>query len=463
MTKKKQSRYTRFLENAPKNTVKSYNQAIGIYESFHGMTLEELINEALEEQTQRVPPHLLKVVERLETFQEYLINDQLEYRSITTHMTKIKTIYHRARVELPYIEPVSSKRTKRKQYISYKDVLKKEEIKQAITHMRKTNQAKVVVMAECGLSNEECEHLTTRQFIDENRKYHQCDNDIDALRWLSKKDNPIIWTHLMIREKTKKPYYALFSPEAVNFIAEAKLYEYGLPKNKKTIPPKLLAGYKCTINKTCKKVNDRLGFGYAGVKQITSITDEDGLVRIRKKLFRNFHMKTDITYKLIKKDDYVFIKTEPLTEIEYCLGGESRLRPHNLRRFHATHLGGGALNYEEEAHITNAEIDEMQGRGKTATQDTYIKTNPLRQKLLFAKVLNNISLYNEYDYHLVDDDVVITIHDPFEEKRELKKQVDDLTLKLKQKSDKSEKIEMLRKEYGDDGLLEIIGGILGDD
>lgn len=460
MNKKKQTKYTRFLIDAPINTQKSYNQAIRLYERFHGMTLEALIDEALDEQTNQVPPHLLKVVTRLEDFQNYLISEKLEFRSILTNVTKVKTVYTRARVQIPYIAPPSSKRTKRKEYLSYKDVLKKEEIKKSLPHMRKTSQAKIVVMAECGLSNEECEHLTTRQFIDENRKYHQCDDDVSALRWLANPKHPIIWMHLMIRQKTKKPYYALFSPEAVNFIAEAKLYELDLPKHKGEIPEKLLSEYKSIINKTCKRVNDRLGLGYAGRKHINEMTDENGLIKIRKNLFRNFEMISDIEYEIIKEKDYVFIKTEPLSVIEYYLGGEARLRPHNLRRFHATHLGGGVLSYGEAAHITNAEIDEMQGRGKTATQDTYIKTNPLRQKLLFAKVLNNVSLFHEYDYELVDDDVLISVHDPAEEKDELKKEVANLSQKLKQKNNKSEKVELLRKEYGDAGLLEIISSIL---
>lgn len=462
MTKKKQTRYTQFLKGSPKNTIISYNQAIKLYENFHGMTLEELVEEALDEQTERVPSHKLKIIDRIEGFQKYLIEEKLEYNTINIHLVKIKRIYRKARVDLPYMESVSPKVTKRKAYISYKDILKKEEIKQAITHMRKPNQAKVVAMAECGLSNEECEHFTTRQFIDETHKYHQCTDDLEALRWLAKPTNPIVWVHLLIRQKTKKPYYAIISPEAVNFIAQAKLYEYELPSNKKRIPEKLFSYSKTVINKECKKVNDRLGLGYAGRKHIVETSDDDGLIKLRKHLFRNFEMISDVKYDIIKKEDYVYIKTEPSVEVEYYLGGEARLRPHNFRRFHATHLGGGILNYQEEAHITNAEIDEMQGRGKTATQDTYIKTNPLRQKLLFAKVLNNVSLFHEYDYELVGDDVIVRLHDPAEEKLEMRKQIDDLSQKLRENSMKSEKIEMLRKEYGDDGLLDIIGGILSD-
>lgn len=82
MTKKKQTKYTQFLRGSPKNTIISYNQAIKLYENFHGMTLEELMEEALDEQTERVPSHKLKIIDRIEGFQKYLIEEKLEYNTI---------------------------------------------------------------------------------------------------------------------------------------------------------------------------------------------------------------------------------------------------------------------------------------------------------------------------------------------------------------------------------------------
>ena len=54
-----------------------------------------------------------------------------------------------------------------------------------------------------------------------------------------------------------------------------------------------------------------------------------------------------------------------------------------------------------------SDIDELQGRGKTNTQDAYIKTNPLKQKLLYAKYMNNVSLYNQYTYHIGEEDIIV--------------------------------------------------------
>ena len=141
-------------------------------------------------------------------------------------------------------------------------------------------------------------------------------------------------------------------------------------------------------------------------------------------------------------------------------GGMYRLRPHALRKFHATYIGGSALSYDEQSIITNAEIDEMQGRGKTGVQDTYIKTNPLRQKVLYAKVMNNVSLWNEYDYVIQDNDVEVFRVDPTLENKKLRDEVKNLSSQLEKKSRASEKVDALREELGDDVFKELIGEIL---
>ena len=374
------------------------------YEQYHQMSIEELILEALEEQTNQVPPHMLKIIDRLEDYQEYLLSQDLVFSTIKEYTTKIKSIYHKNRVMIPYIEPVNPKTTKRNDAIEYENILTKEELIQAMKYMRLPQQARLLVMAQAGLSNEECEHLRLDSFLNETHKYHQSDDPVKALEWLADEHNPIIWVTRLIREKTKKPYYALIGAEAVNKIAEAKLYEMKLPSNHGEIPQKLLNQNKGSFWRTCTDLNKKLGLGEAG--------------------------------------------------------NHYRLRPHMIRKFHATYIKGSVLTYEESSLISNAEIDEMQGRGKTTVQDTYIKTNPIKQKCLYAKVLNNLSLTHQYDYELVDDDVILTLHSDVDENKKLADEVKRLSEKLHQKEKSSEKVNALRSELGDDGLMELIQGIL---
>lgn len=397
-------RCLKFLAYTSENTKLAYCQSVKKYEEFHGTTIEALISEALDEQSNQVPTHLLKIIERLEDFQQYLIDEDYVIGTIKNHITKIKSVYHKNRIDIPYIEPVNPKQARRREYIEYKDVLTKDELKCALKHMRLPAQARAMVMIQGGLSNNECEQLKTRAFIDETRKYHHKDDDVEALIWLSDETNPIIWVTKLIRVKTGKPYYAVIGAEAVNKIADAKLYELELPKNKGRIPDKLLNTNIRAFGKTCRDVNKKCGFG--------------------------------------------------------LVAQESKLRPHNLRRFHATYIRGGVLSYEEKSQISLAEIDEMQGRGKTSVQDTYIKSNPLEQKLIYAKVMNNVSLWNEYEYEIIDDDIVLYFVDQLSENQKLKKEVDDLTKKLENKKKASKKVQQLRETLGDDVFKEMIGEIL---
>ena len=399
--KSSQVRCLRFLNNLSSNSIKGYKQSIKKYESFHGTTIEALVDEALDEQSKQVPHHQLSIIDRLEDFQNYLIESNLVVGTVKLHMTLIQTIYRKNRVEIPYIESVNPKQCRKREYIEYKDILTKEEIRCCLSHMRLPAQARAMTIIQGGLSNEECEHLTTRSFIDELHKYHQKDNDLDALKWLANVNNPVIWVTKLIRVKTGKPYYALIGSEAINKIAEAKLYEYG---NKGFIPEKLLNMNKGSFTRTCSTVSKKCGL--------------------------------------------------PL------VSEEAKFRSHMLRKFHATNIRGSVLTYEEHSRISNAEIDEMQGRGKTSVQDTYIKSNPLEQKLIYAKVMNNVSLYNEYEYEIIDDDVIVHRVDQLSENKKLVKKVNDLEHQLQQKRKASEKVRKLREELGNDVFDEMIGEIL---
>ena len=451
----------KFLKNSSESTKSTYAYTIKAYEEFHKASIDDLVCEALDEQTKQVPHHLLKVVERIEDFQDHMIEQGYLMTTIGIYVSRIKTVYRKNRVDLPYIESLNPKQLNKRDYIEYKDMLTKDELRRAYSLMRPSAQARLMVMIQGGLSSEECEHLTTRAFIDELKPYHQKDNDVDALRWLADKNHPVIWVTKLIRIKTGKPYYAIIGAEAVNAVAMAKLHEREMPKNKGEIPNKLLDYHKLSFNRTCVDVNNALGLGYIGAIHHNELTDENGCITIRKKLFSRLNMISEVNYEVIKKDDVVVISTDaPNTEIEFELGGQSKLRPHMCRKFHATFISGSALNYEEQSIITNAEIDEMQGRGKTNVQDTYIKTNPLRQKTLYAKVMNNVSLWNTYNYKIVDNDVVVELDDPFKKNKELKNEVEFLEKKLEQKKIVSDKVNALRKELGDDVFKEMIGEIL---
>ena len=370
------------LKNLAKQTQSSYTSAIHAYEDFHQLSFQELIDEAILEQENQVPYSQLKLYDRLLDFRNYLTG-KYQGTTVRTYMTIISTQYLHNRVELPKLPRLNSKQLIKNDEIELTDLLTKDEIKKAMQYMELRMRTRTMCMAQAGLSNAECNVLLTRDFIDDLYPYHQCKNDKQALEYLANKEHTHLWVTKLTREKTKKPYYAVFSPECVQMIALTKLKE-------KKLKPKLLTNNDKSYYNALARINDEHGFGYAG--------------------------------------------------------GHRRLRPHMLRKFHATSISSSVLDYTEDSMLRNFEIDELQGRGKTRVQDTYIKTNPVRQKLLYAKVMNKVTFFNEYDYEFVDGDVHVWVKDH----KRINQKLQDENKYMKKQVEKNNKLSDGLRNYIED-------------
>ena len=385
------------------NTKKGYLQSISIYERFNNMGMDELVQEALDEQTQRVPEHKLKIYDRLMDFQEYVLENYVG-RSVQTHIGRIKTVYKMNRVKIPYLPPINQKQVKRNPSITYYDILTKEEIKEGIKYLTPSLKARVMLMATGGYSINETSTLTLRQFLDDLKPYHHSDDET-ALQKLSQMDN-VVWVTQLIRVKTQKPYFGICNPETVQAIAEAWIKKDLQYEKRKygTEDLKLFNEGKTYVSQKMGKINDDLGFGKAG--------------------------------------------------------GRRRFTPHSLRRFNATRLSGASLSDAE--HMSLNMIDEIQGRSMNNVQDKYIKTNPVRQKLMYVKVMNNVSLYNQYEYELIDGDVKVTCINHQRKNRKLQ----DENKKLKKELFQHQKADVELKNYiesvGKDTFKEQLERLLGE-
>lgn len=321
-----------------KNTIKSYKTAFNKYRNFHKMSLKQLLKEAKTEQEEKIAEHDLSVYDRINNFKLYLVNNHTG-NTPTSTLNKIKTFYQYNRIRLPFIPPINKKFVKQNDFISYDDLLTKEELLKGLRIANDYVRNWIMVMISSGSSRNECSLMTNQILYNGTFEFHQKDNFPDALKYLSKHDN-IVCTCKLIRMKTNKPYYTFLNPETVQIIAKNKLREEDFKLNNKLL--KYSPDY---LGKQCKIINDFLKLGTAG--------------------------------------------------------GYSRFRPHMFRKYHATHL------YQNINHLTISEIDQFQGRGKNTTQESYYKNNPEILKLNYVKVMNNISLYNTYEYEIKDDKIII--------------------------------------------------------
>ena len=405
MTKKSNQSWVKVLNGLSAPTIQNYSQAVQLYEECHGADMDELICEALDEQTNQVAEHQLKIYDRIITFRNFLTAQGRIASGVEKYVTLVKGVYRKSRVRIPYIPPMNQIQAKHNDVIKFEDYLTKDEIRQGIKQLPLIQQARMMAMVTGGLSNDECSALQTkRDFIDVLYPYHRCDDDVEALKFLAESDN-ILWVVCMKRGKTGKPFYAIMNPETVSITAQAKLKELKkrpYDTEARQLKEMLYPTDKNYFGLCCRKVNEALNLGEAG--------------------------------------------------------GKTRFRPHMFRKFHSTAIRG---NYHiGDNRLSPMEIDELQGRGMTAVQSTYIKTNPITQKMLYCQVINQVSLWHKYGFKVVDDDIALFVIDDAEKSKRLEKENQKLREKLDVSQDIRDDIKKLIDDKGIDEVADIVAELL---
>ena len=72
--------------------------------------------------------------------------------------------------------------------------------------------------------------------------------------------------------------------------------------------------------------------------------------------------------------------------------------------------------------------------------------------------MNNVSLWHQYDYQIIGDDVRVFLKNS----ENMQKEITDLKKQLEKKRKASERVDALRKEMGDEAFYELLVGILSD-
>jgi integrase len=322
-------------------TVKAYGIVFDRYREFHDMSLCELLDEAISEQEQQLPINRLSIYDRILTFRDFMVENYKENTAMSSE-SKIKTFYHYNRVEIPFIPPLNVRTLKRNDVISFEDLPTKDELRLALEFADDNLKLWILVLISSGSSRADAKSMTNRTFFEGTKYYHEKDNFEDALMYLADCDD-VVCTCRLFRQKTNKHYYAFLNPECVQEIARVKLKQKDFD-----LEDSLLKYNQNYVSNKFKSLNDYLGFGE--------------------------------------------------------VAGSARLRPHMLRKFHASYLNQGTL---EDGLLNRDDIDALHGRGRDKTRETYFKENPEYLKLKYVTVMSNISLYHKYDFTVVDGRIVV--------------------------------------------------------
>ena len=300
-----------------------YKTAIEHYCNFHQMTIQELIDEADEEEEAGIRWKKRKLKKRLLTFRQWLIQQQYKKATIKSYFTAVKVIYKYFEIEIGEMPQLNNKSVNLPEPIGFKDILTHEEINLVLQNTNKKFNALILFMCSSGCARAETLSLSIQQFIDATVSYHGKTDILEALHTLQGM-NDVVPTFYLKRIKTNKYYYTFCSPEAVKSIVNYLL-------------------------------NDRLKYSENG-ELITKPSEQ--LFKIKASYLPAALWELNKELNLGRAGSY------------------QRLRTHMFRKFNASIL--------KKAGMSESDIDEIQGRGKSSTRAAYFYEDPetLRKKYI---------------------------------------------------------------------------------
>lgn len=201
------------LEN--ESTIGGYLTSLTGYCEYYDMTIEELIEEADDEEEQKVRKNKRKLKERLIKYRKHLYTKYAN-RTVSTKMSDIVYFYVVNGIEIP---DMPKPNTPYEPELSYKEIPTKEHVKRALeTTTSVKNRALFLFCMTSGASSAEARLFTVKEFIEGSEYYHKEKTDIQ--RALEKMDGAtdIYPVFHLVRKKKKKDYYSAITPEANQFI-----------------------------------------------------------------------------------------------------------------------------------------------------------------------------------------------------------------------------------------------------
>lgn len=193
------------------------------YTNYHELTLDELIEEAEQEEEDNVRLARRKIRKRLIRFRKYMIDD-LNYSAwtIKTNMICVKAYYRYYGIEIPDIQNIPLPPSPNDS-IEFEDLPKKEAFRAAIESTKLLKHKALFLFAFCtGSARNELANFTFKQFLDGVNPY--CNNMArtpeDIINYLDGKceEEVIIPIFRMVRGKTQYHYHTVITPECLQFM-----------------------------------------------------------------------------------------------------------------------------------------------------------------------------------------------------------------------------------------------------
>lgn len=153
--------------NIAPSTRDKYVTHLEKYTNLHQMTLEELINEATNEEENGVRMVRRKIRQRLLDFRTWMMVEKKHVAgTIKTNMRSVLTFYKHNYIETPILPPAVLKKSLNED-LQFSDLPTMNTIKTAIESTKKQNHKVLFLFAACtGSARNELAHFTFGQFLE---------------------------------------------------------------------------------------------------------------------------------------------------------------------------------------------------------------------------------------------------------------------------------------------------------
>ena len=255
-------------------SIKIYHNALTQYCNYTKMSLQELLDEADDDERQGLPWKERRLKDRLLNFRIYLIEKEYVNSTVHDYVKKVKSFYRHYYIEIHMI----NEKAKGKKYnpITFTELPNKEILKKAIDiSPNPLIKAFILFLSSTGLSKVDALNLTIQDWLNSVSEYTDNETDIHKTIQLLRERDDVIGTFSMRRQKTKKFFTTFCSPEAVQAICN-----YLDSRNDHLTPSsKLFQKANSWYDERFHELNDKLGLG----------TTDNGYIILRCHNLRKFH------------------------------------------------------------------------------------------------------------------------------------------------------------------------------
>lgn len=317
--------------NLKPTTKKGYKYSLKQYTDFHQMTLEELLQEAEEEEEQGIRWKHRKLKQRLITFRNWLQNNFLN-NTAKKNFGRVTTFYRHHEIEIHKLPPFNEKNSNFSEAITFDKLPDKDIIKHALKVTKSpVMRAIILLMSSSGCAMAETLSLTVKDFIEATRQYHNKNDVYEVLNILKERDD-VIPTFKLRRQKNNKFYYTFCTPEAT-----LEIVDYLLSRKKQlTGNDKLFKIHEVWLSSKFAELNDMLNLGKVGEHR-----------RLRSHMLRKFHASYLLNAGMSKDDvNCLQGKSRNSTDESYFFDDPKKLQEKYIRYMNAITINLDVNNLE---------------------------------------------------------------------------------------------------------------------